>query len=222
MMSICIKDLYDYELVKECSECGIVKMKNNFHKKLGSKYGLDPRCVPCMRKCYLDNRARVKQYYLDNRDRMKEYQLKSYDKILARKKIYSNNRYKRDNNFRLICKTRSRIYQALQGKTLSSSKRKVLGIDIDTYRKWIEWQMTPEMNWSNAELYHVKPICWFDVSEEKESKEAFSWKNNQPFLKHDHHLKGTKFDFLDFQLQFITAYHFLKLNKEDRLNENIH
>ena len=29
-----------------------------------------------------------------------------------------------------------------------SSSRDILGIDIETYRKWIEYQMTPEMNWS--------------------------------------------------------------------------
>ena len=61
----------------------------------------------------------------------------------------------------------------------------------------------------------------FDVSKDAELKEAFSWKKTQPLLKHDRHLKGTNFNFLDFQLHFIKAYQFLKLNEEDRLNENI-
>ena len=52
--------------------------------------------------------------------------------------------------------------------------------------------MTPEMNWTNTEIDHVKPICLFDVSEDEESKEAFPWKNTQPLLKHDHQLKGIK------------------------------
>ena len=57
-----------------------------------------------------------KDYYLENRYQIKEeYQLKNHDKTFARKKIYSNNRYKTDNIFRLICRTRSRIRQALQG-----------------------------------------------------------------------------------------------------------
>ena len=42
--------------------------------------------------------------------------MKNHDKIIAREKIYFNNRYKTDINFRLICKTKSRIHQALQGK----------------------------------------------------------------------------------------------------------
>ena len=31
-MSSCIKDLYDYELVKKCSKCGIISMKSSSHK----------------------------------------------------------------------------------------------------------------------------------------------------------------------------------------------
>ena len=35
---------------------------------------------------------------------MKKYQLENHYKIITRKKVYSNNRYKADTNFRLICK----------------------------------------------------------------------------------------------------------------------
>ena len=61
------------------------------------------------------------------------------------------------------------------------------------------------MNWSNIEIDRVKPICMFDVSKDEELKEGFNWKNTQPLLKQDHQLKGTKFNFLDYQLHFITA-----------------
>ena len=77
------------------------------------------------------------------------------------------------------------------------------------------------MNWSNIEFDHVKPICLFDVSKDEELKEAFSWKNTQPLLKHYHQLKGTKFNFLVYQLQFIEAYQFLNLNEEG-YNEDLH
>ena len=77
------------------------------------------------------------------------------------------------------------------------------------------------MNWSNMEINHVKPFCMFDVSKDEELKEAFSWRNTQPLLKHDHRHKGTKFNFLDYQLQSIEAYQFIKLNDE-AFNENIH
>ena len=95
-------------------------------------------------------------------------------------------------------------------------------MNIDLYRKWIEVQMTPEMNWSNIEIDHVKAICLFDLSKDEELREAFNWKNTQPLLKKDHELKGTKFNFLDYQLQFIKAYQFIKLNDEERFNKDLH
>ena len=95
-----------------------------------------------------------------------------------------------------------------------SSSINILGIGIDFYRKWLEFQYTPEMNWENIEIDHVKPICFFDVSIDEELREAFTWKNTQPLLKHDHLQKGNKFNFLDYQLQFIKAYQFIKLNEE--------
>ena len=119
-----------------------------------------------------------------------------------------------DLNFKLICNTRRRIHRALKGKSKPSSTREILGIDIDLYKKWIESQMTPELNWSNIEIDHVKTICFFVVSDDEQLKEAFNWRNTQPLLKKDHLQKGIKFNFLDYQLQFIKAYQFIKLNEE--------
>ena len=129
-------------------------------------------------------------------------------------KDYIKNGIKIDVNFRLIRNTRRKSHKALNGKLKSSSTRDTLGIDIDTFRKWIKWRMTPDMNWSNTQIDHVKPICMFDVSKEEELKEAFNWKNTLPLLKQDHQLKGIKFNFLDYQLQFVKAYQIIKLNEE--------
>ena len=113
--------------------------------------------------------------------------------------IIKNIKSKGDFNYRLIFITKSRIYQALQGKTKSSSTINVLVIDLHTYRKWIEFQMTPDMIWDNIEIDHVKVIGLFDVSKDDELREAFNWKNTQPLMKEDHQQKGIKFNFLDYQ-----------------------
>ena len=42
--------------------------------------------------------------------------------------------------------------------------------------------MTPEMNWSNFEIDHVKPICVFDISNDEELRECFNWKKTQLLL----------------------------------------
>ena len=74
--------------------------------------------------------------------------------------------------------------------------------------------MTPDVSWTNIGIEHVNLICMFDLSKEEELREAFFWKSTQPMLKEVHQQKGIKFNFLDYQLQFIKAYQFLKLNEE--------
>ena len=76
------------------------------------------------------------------------------------------------------------------------------------------------MNWLNIDIDDVKPICLFDVYKDKELKEEFSWKNTQPLLKQDHQHKGTEYNFLDYQIQFIKTYQLLKL-LEERHNKDI-
>ena len=80
--------------------------------------------------------------------------------------------------------------------------------------------MTPVMNWKNIEIDHVKPTCPFDIFNIDELKEAFCRKNTQTFLKQINQQKRTEYKFLDCQIQFIKANHFIKLN-EARLKETI-
>ena len=198
------------EDLKRCLKCDIEKELSEFNfRKDTQKYR--NQCRDCIK--------------LIN----EEYKTKNIDEINLYKKIYfqhnknkiyeyRKNRRKTDVNFRLICNTRRRIHHALNGKSKSISTKEILGIDIETYKKWIEWQMTPDMTWDNIEIDHVKAICLFDISNDEQLKEAFNWRNTQPLLKKDHQQKGIKFDVLDYQNQFIKAYQFLELNDQEGLN----
>ena len=184
--------------------------------------GLHPHCISCRKHYYNENREKTRKYYLENRDKIKKYYLENRDKMYTRLNEYVKNRIKTDVNFRLIPNTRRSFHHALNGKLKSSSTKDILGIDISTYKRWIEFQMTPEMNWSNIEIDHVKPIWMFDVAKDEELKLAFSCKNTQPLLKKDHQQKGVKFNFLDYQLQFTKAYQLIKSNEQEGFNDNIH
>ena len=56
-------------------------------------------------------------------------------------------------------------------------------LDIDTYRKWKDFQMTSEMNWKNIEIDHVKPISSYDAFKDEKMRKAFNWINTQHLLK---------------------------------------
>ena len=54
-MSNCIKELYDYELVKKCSKCGFVRLKSNFYKDCIEKDGYKSECIFCSKEyCYVN------------------------------------------------------------------------------------------------------------------------------------------------------------------------
>ena len=61
--------------------------------------------------------------------------MKNHERIIGRKMIYSNKRYKTDFNSRFSCRTRSGIRKALQGKIESSFTKVILGRDINLYKK---------------------------------------------------------------------------------------
>ena len=152
------------------------------------------------------------EYYQNNKEKIAEYYQNNKEKIRDRRRDYERNRRRNDENFRLIDNTRRRINMTLNGKTKSFHTKDILGIDVETYKRWIEHQMTPEMNWSNIHIDHVKPISSFDISNEDELLEAFNWKNTQPLLKKDNLRKGCKYNELDYRLQFIKAYEFINSN----------
>ena len=64
-MSNCIKDLFDYDLVKKCSKCGIISLKSNFHRNKNMKDGLQPHCISYVEQIQ-------KQNYNENPDKRRK------------------------------------------------------------------------------------------------------------------------------------------------------
>ena len=108
----------------------------------------------------------------------------------------------------------SRIYRALTGNVKTSSHKELLRINVDLHRRWIESQMSTEMNSRNIHFDHVKPIVSFDISKDEELRENFPCKNTQAIIKTDNLPKSRKVDLLDYWLQFSKAYQFIRLNEE--------
>ena len=53
--------------------------------------------------------------------------------------------------------------------------------------------MTPEMNWNNIDLDHVRRLSSFDLTVPEQLKEASHFSNIQPLLKKDNRRKGSKY-----------------------------
>jgi hypothetical protein len=100
---------------------------------------------------------------------------------------YHSNRRKNDINFRLQGSLRSRVISALKGNFKGDKTFKLIGCNIEEFRKRIEIQFKPEMSWSNWgevwEIDHIKPCTAFDLTKEEEQRLCFHFSNQQPLFK---------------------------------------
>ena len=99
-----------------------------------------------------------------------------------KKNLLKKNRLHTNAKSRLIHNFSSRSYKTLKDNVKSSPTKDLLGFNVELGGKCIEYQMSPEMNWNNIDIDHVKPIALFDLSKEKRMREAINWKNTQPLL----------------------------------------
>ena len=152
------------EILKKCCSCGNIQLIENFNKDKNRKDAVCPQCINCRKDFYFKNLDKIKNHNERNKERRNNYR---------------KNKRETDVKFHLIASTRNRIYKSLKGLTKQSSTKEILGIDIETYRNWVEWQMTPERNWTNIEVDHVKPICMVDISDNEQLKKAVNWRNTQ-------------------------------------------
>ena len=84
-MSTCIRDLYDYDLFKKCSKCGIISLKNKFYKDSIKKDGYKSERIFCSKEYYYVNRYWVlnnrKTYVKKNRAKINLYQKREETRI---------------------------------------------------------------------------------------------------------------------------------------------
>ena len=70
-MSGCIKDLHDFDLVKNGCRCKLICLKSNFYKSKKMSDALHPQYKSCSKKYYDENREKARKYYFENRDKIK-------------------------------------------------------------------------------------------------------------------------------------------------------
>lgn len=166
-------------------------------------------CVKRSRKTYREqNGEKVKEskkkYYDANKEACCQRSVQWYvsNKDVKNKKhaIYMKNRRNNDANFKLYSLVTTRIYIALKGymSSKNSSTSEIIGCSIAFYRRWIEHQFTPEMNWDNHGEYwhidHVRPCASFNLADNKEFKSCFNWRNVRPVQKRINLSKNDKID----------------------------
>ena len=110
-----------------------------------------------------------------------------------------NERRKTDPNYKLLCYTRTRLYQALKGNSKSAHTRELLGCTVDELWKHLESQFVEGMTQENYgpiwHIDHIIPCEAFDLTSEQEQRRCFNWRNLQPMFASENMSKGDKYDF---------------------------
>ena len=166
-MSNCIKDLYDYKLIKKCRKCGIISLKSNFHKNKLTKSGVRSECITCRRKYCNENQEKNKKFYSENHDRINKNQ-KLYKKQNQTKlNLYEKKRRETDFVYKLANNIRVRTSQSFKAQIVRKTNKTfdLIGCSHSFFKNWIIHQlygiMTLEIYASVWQFDHCLAIASF-------------------------------------------------------------
>lgn len=219
---LCVKSLRRKEKIKMiassnlndifCVKCKTYKSTCNFRTNSRSKTGYFKTCNACWKPKEWN---KEKQHESEKR-----YREKNPDKLREKYK-------KKGEQLQVKIKGRiqARIRYALKSYNYRKNKltTEYLGCDMIYFRKWLEHQFTDSMNWNNFgewHIDHVIPCSNYDLSNEYEQSECFSWKNLRPCMAHENLEKNDKIiqSLIDSHHNIVINY--LKINPLPTLSGN--
>ena len=188
---------------KEKRKAYLKAYNKKWHQKNKEKRNLDSK------KYREKNREKVKEYNKKYREKHREkmnlfykkYYSKHKDKRKETKRKYRKKRnenrrkrYNTDKNYRLRCILRSRLKNALKAQkgTKNLSALKLVGLNLDKLKKWIESQFQKGMTWENIHIDHMMPCASFDLTDEKNHAICFHYTNLKPEFAKDNISFGAK------------------------------
>src|ERR1043165_496630 len=127
---------------------------------------------------------------------------------------YAKARKQYDPEFKLLTNLRGRLWEVLKGKSKSQTTRRLIGVDIEIFRKWIEFQLEEGMTKENYgtiwHIDHVLPLASFNLLDEDELQKSMIWQNLRPLTPVKNMEKSNKIDRWLYVLQEVKAAYFLK------------
>jgi len=110
-------------------------------------------------------------------------------------RIYCNDRYKNDINYRLASSLRSRLYAAVKNNQKKGSAVGDLGCSVEELKIHLESKFAKGMSWGNYgkngwHIDHIQPLIFFNLSNREELLKACHRSNLQPLWASDNIRKG--------------------------------
>ena len=187
--------------MKICTSCGITKDDDDFPKHYDNRTGKTNLRAHCKLCHNAENAEYSKKHPEIGRRKVRKWERNNPEKVAVARRRRFNKRYTEDENFRIKTNFRNRIRKVLNGNSKSAKTIELLGCTIEEFKKYLEKQFYPnpdtgeQMTWSNYGFYgwhidHIKPCDVFDLSDPKQQKECFNYKNQQPLWAKENLTKG--------------------------------
>ena len=115
------------------------------------------------------------------------------------KKEYRKKRYHSDLNYKMAAILRTRVQNALNGKTKSASTLELLGCTVEFLKEYLASQFQEGMSWDNYSfevwhIDHIRPCASFDLKDPEQQKQCFHYTNLQPLWAFENMSKGAKYE----------------------------
>lgn len=191
---------------KTCSKCKIEKDFSEFPRDKHNKTGYTSSCKECrysktntwLRENYNQNKEEVleknSKWRRDNWEAVYKQRMESGSQARGMNKWYHN---KGKYNIQHVLKERlrQRIRNTVTKGYKSASSLKLLGCDIEFFKKHLQKQFTEGMSWDNYgdwHIDHIIPCDSFDLTIPEEQAKCFHYTNCQPLWAKDNIIKGNK------------------------------
>ena len=109
------------------------------------------------------------------------------------KRAYEKRKLSNDIQYRLACRLRRRLSQALKGIYKSGSAVHDLGCSIEKFKVYLESLFQSGMSWDNYGEWHIDhiiPLSKFDLTDREQLLKACHYTNLQPLWAEDNLRKG--------------------------------
>jgi hypothetical protein len=101
-----------------------------------------------------------------------------------------------DSGFKILCRLRKRLWDAVQGHRKSAPTRELIGTSVEGLKLQIEAGFLPGMSWENYgsvwEIDHKIPCAQFDMSNEAQQRACFHYANLRPLWRGENRSRGVK------------------------------
>ena len=145
--------------------------------------------------------TKSREFVKNNPEKQKQamhtWYINTKDKLRPIRTEYERNKLKTDPTFKLKCKLRGRLRDALKRykNHAGASIGKLLGCSYQHAREHIESLFKPGMSWDNHGLWHIdhiKPLASFDLHDSEQLRIACHYTNLQPLWASENMSKGAK------------------------------